>query len=842
MRSCLLRRHHTIRVASGSGDEQDVEHLTFAGVAAVKSQARAVVIGGGAMGCSLLYHLTRLGWRDVALVEKNELTAGSTWHAAGLCTHFAHNLTIMQMRAYSVRLYKSLLSEDTGRPVSFHQTGALRVTNSAERMDEFRHVQGLGRFVNSEFHVLTPRELKYVYPLAETANLRGAFYEPFDGHVDPSQATQAMAAGARDRGAEIYRHNPVERIERSPGGEWLVHTRDGTLRCEVLVNAAGTWARDVGLLMGLDLPIVPMLHQYLVTGRVAAVAALNRELPIIRDPEQSWYIRQEGTGFIIGPYEHDGQPWSIDGIPPQFGMELLPPDLGRVEGILADAMERVPALADGGIKTVVNGPITFTPDAGPLIGPAFDLSNAWLLAGSSMGVMEGGGAGKFLAEWIVGGEPPMDALAVDPRRFGDFADRDYRVAKAVESFASQFAIHYPYEERPAGRPRRQAPTYAALAREHAVFGCVYGWERANWFARDGAGPAVPLTFRRPGWFDAVGDECRAVRDRVGIADMSHLAKFELSGPGALGCMAELGANAPPGRDGGIGLTHALTPGGGVRSEFTVSRLSGDRFYLTSAAAAERHDFDLLRAHAARFGAVALSNVTSRLGVVAVAGPAARQLLSRLTDADLGNASFPWLTVREIRVANRQVRALRVSYVGELGWELHCATEFQAEIYSALREAAAGFDARLFGAFAINSMRLEKAYRGWGADLSTERTPIEAGLGNLVRLDGRDFAGCDALRRHSDRPRQMRLVLLEITGGGIDPFYGHSVLCQGAVVGLVTSGAYGHRTGKRLALAYLALDGAVAPQTGLAVQILDEACPAQILSRAPYDPGGKRLRS
>jgi len=793
------------------------------------------------MGCSLLYHLAKMGWRDVVLIEKNELTAGSTWHAAGLCTHFAHNLTIMQMRAYSVRLYKSLLTQETGRPVGFHQTGALRVTSSPERMDEFHQVKGLGRFANIDFHILSTTELKKVYPLAETTNLLGAFYEPFDGYVDPSQATHAMAAGARDLGAEVYRHNPVERIERGSGGTWLVHTRNGSIHCEVLINAAGTWAREIGAMMGLDLPIVPMLHQYLVTDRVEAVAALGRELPIIRDPEQSWYLRQEGFGFIVGPYEREGQPWSVDGVPPQFGMELLPADLGRVEKILDDAMARVPALAEGGIKTVVNGPITFTPDAGPLIGPAFGLSNSWLLTGSSMGVMEGGGAGKFLAEWIVSGEAPMDPLPVDPRRFGAFADRDYRVAKAVESFGNQFAIHFPYEERAAGRPKRKARTYDALAQQRAVFGCVYGWERANWFAKGGHDAVTPLTFRRPSWSDTVGAECRAVRDAVGIADISQLAKFEVSGRDAVRFAESLGANRPPQRVGGIGLIHALTKSGGIKSEFTVVRLAEEQYYLTSAAAAERHDFDLLRSHAARFEDITVSNVTARFGVICVAGALARHVLGRITEVDLGNDSFPWLSARNIRIAGRWVRALRVSYVGELGWELHVETDFQLELFSALTQAGKAFDASLFGAFAMNSMRLEKGYRAWGADLSTERTPIEAGLQHLVRLDNRTFEGRDALMAHADRPGQMRMVLLEITADDLDPFHGHAVLRGEAVAGLVTSGAHGHRTGKKLALAYLLADNEELFGADLTVQILDRICPAQMLSRVPYDPENERLR-
>ncbi|MGC1388805.1 MAG: FAD-dependent oxidoreductase [Steroidobacteraceae bacterium] len=808
----------------------------------MKTQARVVVIGGGAMGCSLVYHLTKLGWTDVVLVEKHELTAGSTWHAAGLCTHFAHNLTIMHMRAYSIRLYKSLLTADTGRPVGFHQCGALRVTNSPQRMDEFRHVQALGRFANTEFHLLSPGELRDVHPLADTRNLLGAFYEASDGYVDPSQATQAMAGGARDRGALIYRHNPVERIEREAQGEWRVHTRDGTIQCEIVVDAAGTWAREIGQMLGLDLPVVPMLHQYLVTDEVAAIAQLDRELPIIRDPDESWYIRQERTGLIVGPYERDGHPWGVDGIPKQFGMELLPPDLARVEDILAHAMVRVPALAEAGIKSVVNGPITFTPDANPLIGPAPGLNNAWLLTGSSMGVMEGGGAGRFLAEWMVGGEPPMDPLAVDPRRFGAYADREYRVARAIESFANQFAIHFPYEERPAGRPRRQAASYDVLEHAGARFGCVNGWERANWFSARKQLREWSPTFRRPGWFDEVGEECRVVRDRVGITDLSHLAKFEIAGRGATQFMATLGANRAPQQVGGIGLIHALTASGGVRSEFTVTRLTDTLYYLTAAAAAEQHDFDLLCTQAAAFAGVAVSNVTSMKGVLCIAGPLARAILSPLAEVDLRNDQFPWLSAREIVVAGRSVRALRISYVGELGWELHCRVEDQVPILAELLRVGGPLGASLFGAYAINSMRLEKGYRAWGADLSIERTPIEAGLGHLVRLDGRTFEGQKALAAHDNRPGQMRMALLDVDARGLDPFYAHPVLRGDAVIGLVTSGAYGHRTNQALALAYLKAGEIEAGSHQLSIQILDQHCPARILGCAPYDPGNERQRS
>ena len=862
------------------------------------TDTQAVIVGGGIMGVSLAWHLTRRGWRDVVLLEKGELTAGSTWHAAGLCTHFAHNPTVMEMRAASVRLYRDVLPAESGESTGFHPCGALRVTRSAERMAEFRHVQGLGQFLGHEFRILTPGELARVHPLAHTGGLLGAIHEPNDGHVDPALATSALAAGARSRGAEIRRHEPVRAIERDAAGAWVVHTDRGAIRSRHVVNAAGTWCREIGAMMGVDLPVVPMLHQYLVTAGVPEIAARTAagepELPMIRDPEESWYVRQERDGFIVGPYETDGRPWGVDGIPPGFGMELLPPELDRVESIVAMAMERVPALALAGIRSIVHGPITFTPDANPLVGPTFGLDNAWLLTGSSMGVMEGGGAGRFLADWMIDGAPPMDALAVDPRRFGAWADRDYRVAKAIECFGLQFGVHYPFEERPAGRPRRATPLHDAQAARGAVFGCAFGWERPNWFAPrpepsserrpesgdgvrltagsepepdrrpeppDGARVAsdaearpdarydpreTPPTFLRPGWRETVADECRTVRDRVGLVDLSALAKFEVAGADASAFVERLGANRPPREVGGIGLTHVLTGAGGVASELTVTRVAANRYYLTSAAAAERHDEDVLRRHAAAFADAEVVNRTDHLGVLGLAGPEARTVLGALTDADLSDGAFPWFSARTIRIGAVEARALRVSWVGELGWELHVAMTNLPVLHEALCAAGDRVGLRPFGAYAMNSMRLEKGYRAWGADLTTERTPIEAGLEHLVRAEGREFTGRDALLAGSGSEGAWRMVLLSMEpDADADPFYTHTVWKGGRPVGIVTSGAPGHRTGTVLALAYLRPEateaGALGARGVLEVSILGRRRRARVLDAPPYDPVNSRLR-
>ncbi|MFK7754391.1 MAG: FAD-dependent oxidoreductase [Sedimentitalea sp.] len=803
----------------------------------MKSDAQVLIIGGGAMGVSLLYHLTKAGWTDVVLTEKNDLTHGSTWHAAGLCTHFAHNPTIQELRATSVRLYRDVLPQETGGSCGFHACGAMRITSNPDRMDEFAHVAGLSKFTGYDLHMLTREDIERLHPLARTDGLLGGIFEPDDGHVDPSLATNAMATVARKNGATILRQNPVTALRRD-AGMWVVETANGPIRAKHLVNAAGTWGWEIGHMMGLNIPSVPVLHQYLVTDTVPAVAqriaAGQGELPMIRDPEESWYVRQERDGLILGPYEKDAQPWSIDGCPPDFGADLMPPDLERVEDIIMAAMARLPALETGGVKSVINGPITFTPDANPLIGPAHGLANAWLLTGSSMGVMEGGGAGWFLAHWMTHGAPPMDALAIDSRRFGAWADRDFRVKKAVECFGLQFGVHYPHEERPAARGKRLSPVHAQMCAQGAVMGAAFGWERPNWFSTKPGDAAVP-SFRRSNWFAAVARECDVVTHAVGLADMSILSKFEISGPDTGAFLDQLGANTPP-PIGRIGLTHVLTPQGGTQSEFTVAMLGADHAYLTSAAAAEDMDGDHLAARATGFD-VCLKRVTEEFGILGVMGPKSRDVLAQITSAKL-DGDFPWLSVREILVGGVPVRALRVSYVGELGWELHVRSDQMAIVFDALVVAGAPFGLGFFGAYAMNAMRLEKGYRAWGADFTTERTPFETGAGAFVKPDGHDFFGKDALLDRAGAGQNWDMIHLELDVRDVDPFYGHLVLSGKTPVGIVTSGAWGHRTQKALALAYVKPGQ---PRTDLQVEILGETVAAKILCAPPFDAQNQRLK-
>lgn len=804
----------------------------------MRSSARAVVIGGGIVGTSVLYHLARAGWTDVALVEKGELASGSTWHAAGNTPHFNVSLNLSRIHLASTRLYERLEAE-TGQAVGFHKTGSLRLASVAGRMDEYRRHRGKARTIGLPFEVVDAAEIKRLHPLVETAGLLGAAWTPDDGHVDPSSVTQALAKGARDRGAEVYRHTRVTGIARTGAGEWRVETDRGAITTEAVVIAAGTWAREVGRLCGLDLPVVPMEHQYLVTEAIPELAALGVEVPIVREVDVSYYLRQEGDGFLLGVYEKGARPFGVGGIPPGFGADLLPPDLARIQPIVGGAMARVPVLAKAGILRVVNGPITYTPDGNPLLGPAGGLRGVWLACGVSFGITQAGGAGAYLAEWIVEGRPPVDLWEVDPRRYGAYATERYAVARCIDIYADEFAIVYPQDDRRPGRPARTSPLYDRLKAAGAVFGVRNGWERPYWFAPPGVEARDVPSFRRTNWFAHVGAEARAVRERVGVLELSSFSKYEVSGPGAEAFLDRVCANRlpPPGR---IVLSQLLNPSGTIECDVTVTRLAPDRFLVLSAAVAERHDFDWLRCHAPERG-VTLENVTERWGVLILAGPRAREVLARLTDADLSNAAFPWLSAREIAVGYAPVRALRINFVGELGWELQHPIEYQVGLYDALMEAGAPHGIVNFGLRAMDSLRLEKAYRVWGADINTEVTPLEAGLGRFVAFDKGDFVGREALLAQRRDGVRKRLVTLDVAAGDADCHGNEAVHAGGRVVGITTSGGYAHWLEKSLAVAYIDA-GVAAPGTRLEVEILGECRPAVVAPEPLFDPESRRPRA
>ena len=805
----------------------------------MKSHARVVVVGGGIAGCSTLYHLTKMGWSDVVLVERDELSSGSTWHAAGNCPIFSTNYNIFKMQRYSIELYHKL-QDETEQMVSAHQTGSVRLANIPDRMDEFRRVVGIARSMGAEMNIVGPGEINKYHPFVNTDGLEGALVDEYDGHVDPSSVVQALARGARMNGAEINRGTNVTAITRKPGGEWEVATDKGTITCEVLVNAAGFRAIEVADMVGHHLPMISMEHEYIVTDDIKELEEYGKELPLLREVDVSYYLRQEGHTLILGPYEKDCVPWAVDGVPPHFGQELLPPELDRLQDIFEGAIHRVPVLGTAGVKTIVNGPITYTPDGGPLIGPVQGISNYFLCTAFSFGIVQGGGAGKYTAQWIIEGEPEIDAWDVDPRRFGPFTTQKYSLEKITEFYGREYAIAFPGEERDVARGAKKSPIYDRLAARGAMFGQKFGWERATWFVPEGVAREDVLSFHHTNWFEHVGNECKAVRERVGILDLSGFAKYEVSGPGAEAYLDHLVANRVPKRIGGITLAHALTPRGGVSAEFTITRVGPERFYLVSAAAAELHDLDVLCQGMPGDGSVAVENVTARWGTLVLAGPRSREVLAKLTKADLSNDSFKWLTAQEIGIGYAKVWALRVNYVGELGWELHHPIETQTQLYDALIEAGAEFGIADFGLRAMESLRMEKAYRMWQLELTSEYTPLEAGLDRFVKFDKGDFVGRDALLEQKEKGLAWNVVCLDIEAGDAEAYGREPVLSDGKVVGMISSGAYGHCVGKTIALAFVEPDYA-APGSKLAVDILEERCPATVLKDAPYDPGNERPR-
>jgi dimethylglycine dehydrogenase len=632
----------------------------------------------------------------------------------------------------------------------------------------------------------------------------------------------------------------VTDIKQRPSGEWEVITEKGTIVAEHVVNAAGCFCDQVQQMVGQRLPIVNMIHQYLVTETSPQVLELDKELPVARDPLASCYYRQEQKSLLIGPYERENAAaWGLDGIDWGFDMELLPPDLDRLGTSLEHAMARIPAFGELGIKRVVSGPITHTPDGNFLMGPAPGLKNFWLDCAASIGVTQGPGAGKYLAQWMVHGQSEINVREVDPRRYGDYALGDYALAKSIDEYQLMYQVHYPGEFRDVGRPLRTTPLYQKLKDQGAVYAEVFGWERPKWFAPEGV--EEDYSFRRNNTFETVAEECKAVRERVGLLDLSSFAKYEVSGRDAEALLDRLFANRMPRRVGGIALAHMLTADGMIESEFTVTRLGEDRYYLLSAAVAELHDLDMLEQGREANEQAEIANVTDDFGVLVLTGPRARDVLAQATEADLGNNAFPWLTAQEIEVAGVPLRALRVSYAGELGWELHTPMAEMARVYDALMAAGEAHGIANFGAYALNSLRMEKAYKGWGAELTNEITMVEADMERFVRMDKGDFVGREALAKRQEEGIALACVYLQMGDGDADPLGNEPILDGERIVGVSTSGGYGHAVGKTLAFAYVE-PGLAVPGSRVEIEILGERRKAEVLGEPAYDPMNQRLKA
>ena len=805
----------------------------------MKEHARVVVIGGGVLGAGLLYYLTKEGWNDVVLVEKGELTSGSTWHAAGLIPHFIGGLSMAKLHHEGSELYKRLEAE-TGQATGWHGCGAIRLALTDDEVDWFRYVKGILDYLDIDCHLIDSTEIQAIHPLLVVDDVKMGFYTPNDGHTDPASATNAMAAGARMGGAEIYRHTQVLDTRLKEGGEWEVVTDKGSITCEHVVNAAGSFARQVGEWVGLDLPIVNMKHHYLVTENLPEVAALEKEPPVIRDPKASCYYRQEQDGILIGPYEKQGaEAWGLDGVDWGFDMELLTPEIDRLETSLELAAERIPCWAEAGIKRVVHGPITHTPDGGFLLGPAEGLRNYWLCCGASIGITQGPGCGKYLAQWIVHGQTEINVRDMDPRRYGKWASGDYAVAKCVDEYQEMYQPALPGEFRDAGRPTRVTPLYDTLKAQGAIFGDTFGWERAKWFAP--AGVSEQYGFRRSNWFPTVAAECRAVREQVGVLDLSSFAKYEVTGKDALALLERVCANRVPGRDGAVVLTQMLTTLGGIECEATVTRLGENHYYLLSGAVAELHDLDWLVQHVEKNEDVTLTNVTDDYGVLVLSGPNSREVLSELTDVGLTNEDgFTWMSAREITVAGVPARALRVSYVGELGWELHVSMSQMKPLYDALMKAGEGHGIKNFGTYALNALRMEKAYKAWGSELTTEISLVEADMLRFARKGG-GYIGADVVEQKRRDGVATYLVYCAVEAADADVMGNEPVYAGDKVIGITTSGAYGHCVEQSLAFAYVD-PGYDAPGSVFDIEILGERRRARVLAEAAWDPRNERLRA
>ncbi len=805
----------------------------------MKTHAQAVVIGGGLVGCSILYHLAKLGWKDVVLLEREELTAGSTWHAAAGIHGLHDNNNISKLQYYTMKLYEDL-ERETGQGCGIFQPGSLYLAQTQEREHQLRIQAAKARYFEVEFHELSRQEAEELHPLVNYDGIRCIMFEPDGGNVDPSGVTHAYAQGARALGAEIHRFTPVTETNPRADGTWDVVTPKGTIHADVVVNAAGLWGREVAALAGFELPLMTMEHQYFVTETIPEIAALERRLPSVADRDGEYYLRQEGQGLLVGAYEKDGRFWAEDGTPLDFGQELLPDDLERIEENIMRACDRLPVLAEAGIKRVINGPMIWSPDSSALFGPVPELKNYYCCNGIIPGFSQSGGLGLLLAQWVVEGEPELDLFPWDLARFGDWATKPFTKARAFDQYTHRFKIHFPYEERDAGRPARQRPAYDRQKELGAVFGLNYGWEHPLWYGGAGTSPQETYGFERQDWHQAVAAECRALREGVGVIDVSNFAKYEITGAGAADWLDRVVANNVPTEIGRSCLTPLLGVRGGIAGDFTVTKLGEEDFQIIGSGMAERYHkrfFDMVaRPETVSF----VSRTDSRAGFN-VAGPRSRELLQRLTNDDLSNEAFRFMRARRLTVAGIDAVALRVSFTGDLGWELYVEEDRQLALYDAILTAGEDLGVRPVGGRSLLSLRVEKGYGSWGREYSPEYWPQEVGLDRLIKLDKPEFLGREAYLKIKDAAPREKLVILEVETTTADAAGGEPVFTpDGTPVGRVSSGAYGHSVGKSIALSFIKTDYAL-PGAAFDVAVLGKSHPARLLAEAPFDPKGQRLR-
>ncbi len=801
------------------------------------THSAVIVIGGGIVGVSTLYHLAKAGARDALLLERRELTAGATWHAAGNVHTQSAYANLSALQAYSLRLYDGL-AEEVGQEVGSHVVGGFFLAQTKERMAEFKHLAGKFRGLGLEYDLVTPAEIKAKYPLMNVSDLEGGAWDPEEGYVDPYSVTMGLAAGARKYGAKIKRNCQVERIDRLPSGHWRLTAGDQVFECETIVNCAGFWADEVARMVGARLPITNMEHQYLVTETMPSVAALDYELPMIRDCDSQYYLRQEGQGLLLGPWEQDARrAWNhADGRAPwSFGQELFEDDWERLEDGLSAIFHRVPDLEMAGIKRGVNGAISFAPDGRPMIGPLPGVPNFYVACGFLGGIAQGGGIGLAMSQWILEGEPELDLHFIDVARFGDWTTREFARERTHEILPIRYELIYPGIERTSGRPVKTTPIYGDLLARGAVMGQAYGWERPLWFAPDGVAPRDEPSFQRPNWWDHVGAEAKAMSEGCGLSEMSSYGKFRVSGTDAAAFLDHIGSAKVPTRPGKMALSLMLNTRGGIVGDLTIENTGDGSFYCVGATLGVALYQRWMMDHAGGFD-VRIENVTDHIAALGIAGPKSRDLLNALSGGAFDD--FPFMTSKEVEVGRIRCKALRVSYSGEMGWELHCSMLNQKALFDALMAEGPTYGLTLMGGRAMGMLRLEKGYRSWGHEMTTEVTPHAAGLQKFCSTK-KDYIGRAAVDAERTTPPTKRFVTLDIDPAAPPCWGTEPVLRDGALIGYVTSGGMGWRTGKMLAVGWIDADG-IAPGDALQVQILMNTYRAEVVADPVYDPKNERL--
>ena len=811
----------------------------------VPAAAQVVIIGGGIIGCSTAYHLMHEGVRDVLVLERDRLTSGTTFHAAGLVGQLRSSANITRLLKYSVDLYGRLEAE-TGQATGFKQNGGLRLACNAERMTEIRRQATTAHSFGLEMHLLSPREACDLWPLMSLDDIVGAAYLPTDGQANPSDLTQALAKGARMHGARIVEGVTVTGIRQRDGRVTGIVTDQGEITCETVVNCAGQWAPELGALARVSVPLSPMQHQYMVTEKVAGV---KPDLPTLRDPDGLIYLKEEVGGLVMGGYERHPLPWAIDGVPQGWSFSLLDPNYEQFEPLMESALHRVPKLAEAGVRQLINGPESFTPDGNFILGEAPELTGFFVGAGfNAYGIAAAGGAGWALAAWVAAGHPPMDLSVVDIRRFGaPHRDRAWTRARAVEATGKHYTMAWPHEEHDSGRPLRVSPLYGRLKAAGACFGEKLGWERPNWFARAGQEPVDRYTYGRGNWVDNVAEEHRSVRERVGLFDQSSFAKFLMIGPNAAAALSWICAGNVDREVGRITYTQMLNARGGIECDLTVTRLAEDRFYIVTGTGAATRDFDWIRRHVPSGMNVHLVDVTSAYATLSLMGPRARDVLQAVTEADVSGAAFAFATCREIPIAGAPVRALRVTYVGELGWELHMPSETAPAVYDRLVQAGAAHGLTNCGYRAIESLRLEKGYRAWGSDITADDTPLEAGLGFAVKLKGNQvFQGRDALLAQCELGVSKRLACFTVDDPDVVLLGRETLYRDETRVGYLASAGFGHTVGQAIGYGYVRapgpIDKAYVEAGRYELDVAGTRVPCQVHTRALYDPAMDRVKA